>query len=104
MILYHGSSIEVREPKLLKIQRDLDFGRGFYTASDLDQAAKWAKRTALKRRSGSAFVSVYEADDQKLSALKILRFMAADAERAIFDMWEAEDDGDAQDRRRLAAF
>ena len=31
MILYHGSNVEVREPKLLKVQRDLDFGKGFYT-------------------------------------------------------------------------
>ena len=29
MILYHGSTIDVREPKLLKIQRNLDFGHGF---------------------------------------------------------------------------
>lgn len=30
MILYHGSNVIVREPHLLKIQRDLDFGKGFY--------------------------------------------------------------------------
>lgn len=42
MILYHGSSVEVREPKLLKIQRELDFGKGFYTTSDLQQATNWA--------------------------------------------------------------
>lgn len=29
MILYHGSNVEVRAPKLLKIQRELDFGKGF---------------------------------------------------------------------------
>lgn len=29
MILYHGSNIEVREPKLLMIQRELDSDKGF---------------------------------------------------------------------------
>ncbi|MEE3314206.1 MAG: DUF3990 domain-containing protein [Treponema sp.] len=40
MILYHGSNIIVESPKLLKAQRFLDFGRGFYTTSDFDQAKK----------------------------------------------------------------
>jgi len=39
VILSHGSSVEVREPRLLKIQRELDFGKGFYTTSDLEQAS-----------------------------------------------------------------
>ena len=80
MILYHGSNIEVIEPKLLKIQRDLDFGRGFYTTSDLDQATKWAKRTALRLKSVAGFVSVYEVDDTKLAELKILKFTEANAD------------------------
>ena len=41
MILYHGSNIEVREPQLLKTQRNLDFGKGFYTTSDFEQAKSW---------------------------------------------------------------
>ena len=60
MILYHGSSVEVKEPRLLKIQRELDFGKGFYTTSDLDQASRWAKRTAQRLKQERAFVSVYE--------------------------------------------
>ena len=40
MVLYHGSNVEVRDPRLLKTQRDLDFGKGFYTTSDLEQAEK----------------------------------------------------------------
>ena len=35
MILYHGSNVEVKEPILLKVQRELDFGKGFYTTSDM---------------------------------------------------------------------
>ena len=74
MILYHGSNIEVREPKLLKIQRDLDVGRGFYTTTDLQQATTWASRTARIRRTGTACVSVYEMDDKALNTLRVLRF------------------------------
>ena len=80
MILYHGSNVEVREPRLLKIQRDLDFGKGFYTTSDLDQAAKWAKRTSLRLRQGKAFVSVYEINEVEIEALRVLRFDSPDAQ------------------------
>ena len=74
MLLYHGSNVEVREPRLLKIQRDLDFGKGFYTTSDLDQAGKWAKRTALRLGQKAAAVSVYTVDEKKLLSLRVLRF------------------------------
>ena len=30
MTVYHGSNVEVREPKILKPNRELDFGNGFY--------------------------------------------------------------------------
>ena len=77
MILYHGSNVEVREPHLLKIQRDLDFGKGFYTTSDLGQAVRWAKRTVRIRGTGKACVSVYEISDDDMAKLKIRRFAAA---------------------------
>ena len=74
MILYHGSSVEVREPRLLKIQRDLDFGKGFYTTSDLEQAGKWAKRTARRLGREESFVSVYEVNETAMASLRVLRF------------------------------
>lgn len=80
MRLYHGSNVEVWEPKLLKVQRELDFGKGFYTTSDLDQATRWAKRTALRLGFESAYVSVYTIDEESLSSLSVLRFNAPDAE------------------------
>ncbi len=30
MILYHGSNMEIRDPKLIPFKRLLDFGAGFY--------------------------------------------------------------------------
>ena len=80
MILYHGSNVEVREPRLLKVQRELDFGKGFYTTSDLEQAAKWAKRTALRLHRKDSYISVYEVDETEMSRLRMLRFNAPDVE------------------------
>lgn len=78
MILYHGSDVRIAEPKLLKNQRTLDFGKGFYMTSDLDQATKWAKRTAARLRRAEAFVSVYRANDEELRKLRVLRFHEPD--------------------------
>ena len=80
MILYHGSNIEVREPKLLKIQRELDFGKGFYTTSDMTQASNWAQRTAKRRGEGQPIVSVYEIDDRAFDDLHVLRFDSANVD------------------------
>lgn len=79
MTLYHGSNISVSSPKLLKIQRALDFGKGFYTTSDFEQARKWAERTARIRESGEGVVSCYEFPDSAFESLSVLRFEKADA-------------------------
>ena len=78
MRLYHGSNVAVREPKLLKVQRDLDFGKGFYTTTDLQQATIWAERTARIRNAERACVSVYELDEVAYSTLHVLRFAEPD--------------------------
>ena len=78
MILFHGSNIEVIRPKLLKRQRELDFGKGFYTTSDLEQATSWARRTARIRNIGKPIVTSYEVDDSALKAMSTLRFQEPD--------------------------
>ena len=88
MLLYHGSNIAVREPKILKSQRYLDFGAGFYMTSDFEQARKWAVRTAARREEGVATKDVaiklllpQKLKDQYLfrteRALKLLTFKEA---------------------------
>ncbi len=79
MILYHGSCVEVREPRLLECQRALDFGSGFYTTTDREQASRWAKRVAWRLKSGNALVNVYEVDEDAMGILKVLSFPAPDA-------------------------
>jgi hypothetical protein len=38
LTIYHGSIIPVEIPKILKSERMLDFGDGFYTTSNREQA------------------------------------------------------------------
>ena len=64
----------MKEPILLKIQRELDFGKGFYTTSDLEQAARWAERTAKRRGESNAFVTVYEVNEDELKNIRLLSF------------------------------
>ena len=78
MLLYHGSNIVVREPKILKSQRYLDFGAGFYMTSDFEQARKWAVRTAARREEGVATISVFEINDDYVDRVKVLAFARPD--------------------------
>lgn len=71
MKLYHGSTQIVQFPIILDSQRLLDFGKGFYTTTNKEQAEKWAliKRN---RQGGDAksYVTEYELDDGSLNAGK----------------------------------
>ncbi len=78
MKLYHGSNTVVDKPKLLKGQRALDFGEGFYLTSSVTQATKWARTITRRRGCGESTLNVYELDSQCLSAFKIMRFDTAD--------------------------
>ncbi len=75
MILYHGSDCIVDEPKILGSDRFLDFGVGFYTTQNKEQAIRWADRVSARRKSSSKFISVYEINFNILkSELKIIEF------------------------------
>ena len=80
MILYHGSNIEVKEPKLIPSKRLLDFGAGFYLTCDFEQAKKWALRTANNRETGVPTVSVFEVDENEFKSLNMLCFNTPDKE------------------------
>ena len=78
MLLYHGSNMVVREPKILKSQRYLDFGYGFYMTSDFEQASKWAVRTAARRETGKPTISVFEISNDYVDELSVLTFARPD--------------------------
>lgn len=77
MILYHGSNMIVKEPKLIKQNRYLDFGFGFYTTTNKNQAENFAKKVVV-RRGGIPIVNLYELDEKSVERLKIKRFVAPD--------------------------
>lgn len=80
MKLYHGSNIIVEHPKIIDSNRALDFGAGFYVTSDLEQAIKWAKIVARRRREGMPVVSAYEISEKVMADFNILKFSIPDAD------------------------
>ena len=49
MILYHGSNVIVDCPKLIRQSRFLDFGFGFYTTTNREQAVNFAAKVTERR-------------------------------------------------------
>lgn len=74
MILYHGSNLEVKEPKIIKSKRLLDFGTGFYLTTDYEQAKKWALRTTSRREEGTPTITVFSFDENELEKLDVFTF------------------------------
>lgn len=68
MILYHGSNTIVSEPKLVRQNRFLDFGFGFYTTTNKIQAIGFADKVTKRRREGTKAVSIYKLDEAKAFA------------------------------------
>ncbi len=77
MKLYHGSNVEVREPKIIESDRKLDFGHGFYLTSSYEQAERWAVLTCRRRKSGQEIITVFECEEE-LNNLRVLRFTEPD--------------------------
>jgi hypothetical protein len=83
VILYHGSTLAVSEPKIICSEYGRDFGFGFYTTDIYDQARRWARRKArIARRRGaaSAVVTVYDFDESHFGELSVKRFFEPDIE------------------------
>ena len=82
MKLYHGSHIEVENPKIITSARVGDFGRGFYTTSSLEQARRWAQIRARQEEVSAGIVTVFDVPDNLFEhpALRIRTFETADAE------------------------
>ena len=57
MTLYHGSNVTVEVPKLIVPFRALDFGMGFYTTTNRDQASDFATPKSLQ------FIRFVRAED-----------------------------------------
>ena len=80
MLVYHGSNVEVRKPNILKSRKKTDFGRGFYTTTQKEQAEHWTSIKMDRAKTGRRVVSVFEVGDELLTDpdLKIREFHGPD--------------------------
>jgi len=79
MILYHGSYIPVENPNLNLSRKNLDFGAGFYTTENKDQAVDFSKKVMIRKGQKKRAVSVYDFNlNIADSDLDILRFQTPD--------------------------
>jgi tRNA A-37 threonylcarbamoyl transferase component Bud32 len=89
MTLYHGSDQIIKTPQLRHSDRTLDFGLGFYTTTNKEQAKNFAVKVYNRSiRSGDIpkgkFISIYEVDYETMKRkIDILHFESAD--EAWFD-------------------
>lgn len=65
MILYHTSTVEIRDPDIYRGRKNADFGQGFYLTPDLEFTRRWAGRDAV--------VNKYELDVTDLSIHRFKR-------------------------------
>lgn len=80
MILYHGSDVEVKNPKNIKSEKGRDFGCGFYLTPIKEQAERMAKRKQRMNKSAYAIVSVFEFSEKETNNLKYKSFKNPDLE------------------------
>lgn len=73
MIVYHASNEVVKNPMLVESNRLLDFGPGFYTTTNREQALRFAK-SVVRKRGGVPILNVYEFDETGLGECLLLRF------------------------------
>ena len=79
MILFHGSDKTVEKPNLNLSRKSLDFGSGFYTTANKEQAVNFARKVKVRKEQNSCLVSIYDFDIETAEpVLNILRFDAPD--------------------------
>ena len=74
MLLYHGTNIKFNEIKIIKPNRTLDFGAGFYTTSSKKQASDWAKVVVKRANFGKQLLNIYEFDEEIIDTLFVKKF------------------------------
>ena len=79
MILYHGSNVIVDQPKLIRQNRYLDFGFGFYTTTNREQAVNLAQKVTDRRKMGEATLNIYSVNEAvAFQECKVLQFDSPD--------------------------
>ena len=83
MRVYHGSTFIVTKPDLKILNYRTDFGKGFYTTTDIEQAKKWTdiKKKRMQNNTNEIihqYINIYEYTPNK--ELNILNFQEATEE------------------------
>lgn len=80
MRVYHASTLEIRRPRIVNRFATLDFGTGFYTTLNEEQARDFACKVFARRgRDGCPTVNIYEVDLNLMrERLSLLEFEAPD--------------------------
>ena len=77
--LYHGSYTHIQTPRIVPPVRLLDFGVGFYTTTDKEQAIKFTNKFVSLGKS--RVINIYDYDETNAkNMLKVQKFDAADTE------------------------
>ncbi len=97
MKVYHGSLEIVDHPGILKPNRKLDYGSGFYTTTSEKQSGEWVVRRMNENSASHGYVNIYELDENILSELKSLLFSEPNEEWAEFVMANRTQNGFTHD-------
>lgn len=75
MTIYHGSTVIVEHPRIIKSNHMKDFGNGFYTTTNREQAIAWAQIVAVRQEATIQYLSTYEFDFERAKKeLAIIKF------------------------------
>lgn len=73
MIVYHGSYMEIPKPDIYHSRSKVDFGKGFYATTLVEQARSWCSK--FIRRGKEGIVSRYFFDERRaVEEKKVLKF------------------------------
>lgn len=86
MKLYHGGLEIIEKPEIRQPNRRLDYGKGFYLTSSLEQAEHWVKRKLDENNLAKGYVNIYEYDPTQEVRYKVLHFTSADEKWLDFVM------------------
>ncbi|MDR1951578.1 MAG: DUF3990 domain-containing protein [Bacteroidales bacterium] len=76
MKIFHGTNIVIEQPKIMNRFKTLDFGEGFYTTENEDQAKDFAKKVCERRDPKLVpVVNCYEFNEN-IGQFSVLRFDA----------------------------
>ncbi len=82
IILYHGSPLIVRTPRIITPKRPMDYGNGFYCTTSKLLATQSAISKSFDLQAG--YINIFELDNDCLNSLNVKTFHSANNEWVDF--------------------